>query len=144
MDVFTEAAGISRQEIRLVAATAAKLELPIVSLPVVATGLIDFNDPVPNFDSASKKAFAVSPDLWGDPPRDSALYLEPASKTGTGRFVPAFNTGAKLTSQDKPQQNLQGRDQDHEGDSGDKLHPSQSALPRQERNIGARLALGRQ
>lgn len=46
VDIFTEATTISAKEKRLVAATAEKLDLPIVSLPVVALGLIDFNDPV--------------------------------------------------------------------------------------------------
>src|ERR1043165_8468179 len=49
VDIFTEAVGISREEVRLVARTTEKLELPIVSLPVVATGLIDFNEPVRRF-----------------------------------------------------------------------------------------------
>lgn len=49
VDVFTEAVGISSKETRRVAQTAAQLNLPIVSLPVVAIGLIDFNDPVREF-----------------------------------------------------------------------------------------------
>ena len=49
VDIFTEALGISRKEIGLVARTTEKLELPIVSLPVVAVGLIDFNAPVREF-----------------------------------------------------------------------------------------------
>src|SRR5262245_58530964 len=44
-DIFTEAVGISKKEVSLVANTASKLGLPIVSLPVVAVGLIDFNGP---------------------------------------------------------------------------------------------------
>jgi sugar phosphate isomerase/epimerase len=49
VDIFTEAIGIDRKEVRLVAATTEKLALPIVSLPVVAVGLIDFNQPVREF-----------------------------------------------------------------------------------------------
>ena len=49
VDIFTEAAGISRQEIALVARATEKLQLPIISLPVVAVGLIDFNEPVRDF-----------------------------------------------------------------------------------------------
>jgi sugar phosphate isomerase/epimerase len=49
VDIFTEAVGISKKEISRIARTARKLGLPIVSLPVVAVGLIDFNDPVCEF-----------------------------------------------------------------------------------------------
>lgn len=49
VDIFTEAVGISRREITLVARRAEQLHLPIVSLPVVALGLIDFNQPVREF-----------------------------------------------------------------------------------------------
>ena len=49
VDIFTEAMGISRQEIASVAKTTERLELPIISLPVVAVGLIDFNEPVRQF-----------------------------------------------------------------------------------------------
>jgi sugar phosphate isomerase/epimerase len=40
VDIFTEAVGISRKEIATVARASEKLHLPIVSLPVVATGLV--------------------------------------------------------------------------------------------------------
>src|SRR5688572_27946594 len=49
VDIFTEAAGISQKEVDLVARTAERLALPIISLPVVALGLVDFNDPVREF-----------------------------------------------------------------------------------------------
>jgi sugar phosphate isomerase/epimerase len=49
VDIFTEAMGISRQETASVARTTERLELPIISLPVVALGLIDFNEPVRQF-----------------------------------------------------------------------------------------------
>lgn len=49
VDIFTEAMGISRKEVSLVSATTERLGLPIVSLPVVALGLVDFNEPVREF-----------------------------------------------------------------------------------------------
>jgi sugar phosphate isomerase/epimerase len=49
VDIFTEAMTIGVQEKLQIATTCEKANLPIVSLPVVATGLIDFNDPVREF-----------------------------------------------------------------------------------------------
>jgi D-psicose/D-tagatose/L-ribulose 3-epimerase len=49
VDIFTEAMTISSEEKRLIVATCTKHNLPIISLPVVATGLVDFNDPVRDF-----------------------------------------------------------------------------------------------
>lgn len=49
VDIFTEAMGISRREIGLVRRSTEKLGLPIISLPVVALGLVDFNEPVRRF-----------------------------------------------------------------------------------------------
>lgn len=49
VDIFTEAMTITLEEKRSIAATCEKESLPIVSLPVVATGLIDFNQPVRDF-----------------------------------------------------------------------------------------------
>jgi sugar phosphate isomerase/epimerase len=49
VDVFTEAMTISKEEVRLVATTTERFGLPIISLPVVAVGLVDFNDPVREF-----------------------------------------------------------------------------------------------
>jgi D-psicose/D-tagatose/L-ribulose 3-epimerase len=57
VDIFTEAMTISPQEKRTIARTCEKENLPIVSLPVVAIGLIDFNDPVRDFHVARCKAF---------------------------------------------------------------------------------------
>ena len=57
VDIFTEAMTISAAEKRLIADTCARENLPIVSLPVVATGLIDFNDPVRDFHVQRCKAF---------------------------------------------------------------------------------------
>jgi sugar phosphate isomerase/epimerase len=65
VDIFTEAMGISQKEIRLVAKTAEKLDLPIVSLPVVAVGLIDFNDPVRAFHVERCKKFIDLAKTWG-------------------------------------------------------------------------------
>jgi sugar phosphate isomerase/epimerase len=49
VDIFTEAMTISLEEKRVIASTCEKEDLPIVSLPVVALGLIDFNEPVREF-----------------------------------------------------------------------------------------------
>jgi sugar phosphate isomerase/epimerase len=65
VDVFTEAIGMSPKEVRLVAQTAAKLNLPIVSLPVVATGLVDFNGPVREFHIDRCKKFLDLARAWG-------------------------------------------------------------------------------
>src|SRR5438094_7563391 len=65
VDIFTEAVGISKQEVRLVANTTAKLGLPIISLPVVALGLIDFNEPVRNFHVERCKKFIDLAQTWG-------------------------------------------------------------------------------
>ncbi len=57
VDIFTEAMTISNEEKRLIASTCEKQGLPIMSLPVVATGLIDFNDPVRDFHVARCKRY---------------------------------------------------------------------------------------
>ncbi len=49
VDIFTEAMTISDAEKHTIAATCDREGLPIMSLPVVATGLIDFNEPVRAF-----------------------------------------------------------------------------------------------
>src|SRR6185295_12333839 len=64
-DIFTEAVGIPKKEISLVANTAAKLSLPIVSLPVVAVGLIDFNKPVRDFHIERCQRFIDLARTWG-------------------------------------------------------------------------------
>jgi len=64
VDVFTEAVGISQKEVNLVAKTAEKLNLPIISLPVVAVGLIDFNDPVRDFHVERCKEFIDLARAW--------------------------------------------------------------------------------
>src|SRR5436190_970365 len=65
VDVFTEAVGISQKEIALVARTSEKLNLPIVSLPVVSVGLIDFNEPVRDFHIERTKKFIDLARDWG-------------------------------------------------------------------------------
>ena len=57
VDLFTEAMTISKKEKLLIARTCDKENLPIVSLVVIATGLIDFNDPVRAFHVARCKKF---------------------------------------------------------------------------------------
>jgi sugar phosphate isomerase/epimerase len=64
VDIFTEAMGISPQEISLVAQTSEQLQLPIVSLPVVAVGLIDFNDPVREFHVERCQKFIDLATTW--------------------------------------------------------------------------------
>jgi len=57
VDIFTEAMTISKKEKLLIARTCAKEKLPIISVVVVATGLIDFNAPVREFHVARCKKF---------------------------------------------------------------------------------------
>jgi sugar phosphate isomerase/epimerase len=65
VDVFTEAVGISKQEIKLVADASEKLNLPIISLPVVSVGLVDFNQPVREFHVERTKKFIDLAAQWG-------------------------------------------------------------------------------
>lgn len=65
VDIFTEAMGIPKKEVKLVARTAEKLGLPIISLPVVAVGLIDFNDPVRDFHLERCRKFIDLAKMWG-------------------------------------------------------------------------------
>ena len=57
VDIFTEAMSISEEEIKLIELTSSENNLPITSLPVVAAGLIDFNDPVREFHLNRCKKF---------------------------------------------------------------------------------------
>jgi len=57
VDIFTEAMTLSKKEKLGIIRTCDKVSLPIVSLPVVATGLIDFNDPVRAFHVERCKKF---------------------------------------------------------------------------------------
>src|SRR3989442_122005 len=65
VDIFTEAVGLPKKEVSLVARTTDKLGLPVVSLPVVAVGLIDFNDPVREFHVQRCKKFIDLAYAWG-------------------------------------------------------------------------------
>ncbi|MDB6026016.1 MAG: xylose isomerase [Verrucomicrobiales bacterium] len=65
VDIFTEAMGISQKEIKLVANTCAKLDLPIISLPVVSLGLVDFNDVVRQFHVERTKKYIDLAGTWG-------------------------------------------------------------------------------
>src|SRR5437867_246047 len=64
VDIFTEAVGLSKKEVGLVARAAEKLGLPIISLPVVAVGLIDFNGPVRQFHVERCKKFIDLARAW--------------------------------------------------------------------------------
>jgi len=64
VDIFTEAIGISKEEVKLVARTTERLDLPIISLPVVAVGLIDFNDPVREFHVERCKRYIDLARTW--------------------------------------------------------------------------------
>jgi sugar phosphate isomerase/epimerase len=65
VDIFTEAVGISQKEVRLVGRATERLGLPVISLPVVAVGLIDFNDPVREFHLERTKKFIDLARTWG-------------------------------------------------------------------------------
>ena len=64
VDIFTEAMTIAKKEVSLVGSLAEKLGLPIISLPVVAVGLIDFNDPVRDFHVARCQKFIDLARAW--------------------------------------------------------------------------------
>jgi sugar phosphate isomerase/epimerase len=64
VDIFTEAIGLPKKEVSRVARTAEKLGLPIVSLPVVAVGLIDFNEPVREFHVERCRKFIDLARTW--------------------------------------------------------------------------------
>ena len=57
VDVFTEAMTITEEEIVSIENTCAENNLPIVSLPIISAGLIDFNDPVRDFHLERGKKF---------------------------------------------------------------------------------------
>ncbi len=64
VDIFTEAVRISPKEIALVGSASSKLGLPIVSLPVVSVGLVDFNEPVREFHVDRTKKFIDLAAQW--------------------------------------------------------------------------------
>lgn len=57
VDIFTEATTITEAEVQLIETTCQKHSLPIISLPVVSCGLIDFNDPVRAYHIQRAKSF---------------------------------------------------------------------------------------
>lgn len=57
VDIFTEAMTISNEEIQIIEKSCQENNLPVISLPVVATGLIDFNEPVQEFHLKRCKKF---------------------------------------------------------------------------------------
>jgi len=64
VDIHTEAVGISKKEISLVARTCEKLNLPIISLPHCSLGLVDFAEPVRNFHMERTKKFIDLAKTW--------------------------------------------------------------------------------
>src|SRR5260221_1624744 len=65
VDIHTEAVGISKKEVALVANTCQKLGLPIISLPVCSLGLADFSAPVREFHIDRTKKFIDLAYTWG-------------------------------------------------------------------------------
>src|SRR5271170_7660681 len=57
VDIFTEAMTISLEEKRIIAGTCEKEDIPIVSVPMAAIGLIDYNQPVREFHVTRAKRF---------------------------------------------------------------------------------------
>jgi sugar phosphate isomerase/epimerase len=57
VDIFTEAMTISPEEKRIITGTCAKEDIPIVSVPMAAIGLIDYNEPVREFHVTRCKRF---------------------------------------------------------------------------------------
>lgn len=64
VDIHTEAVGISKKEVSLVAKTCDKLGLPIISLPVCSLGLADFAEPVREFHIERTKQFVDLAKTW--------------------------------------------------------------------------------
>jgi sugar phosphate isomerase/epimerase len=64
VDIHTEAVGITKKEIRVVAKTCEKLGLPIISLPVCSLGLADFAQPVRDFHIQRTKEFVDLARIW--------------------------------------------------------------------------------
>jgi sugar phosphate isomerase/epimerase len=65
VDIHTEAVGLPKSEIRLVSRVTSRLGLPIISLPVVAVGLIDFNEPVREFHLTRCRQYVDLAKAWG-------------------------------------------------------------------------------
>lgn len=64
VDIFTEATSLKASEAKAIQKTCRTLGLPIISLPVVAVGLIDFNDPVRAFHVERCKKFIDLANRW--------------------------------------------------------------------------------
>ena len=64
VDIGTEAVGISRKEVGIVARTTERLGLPVISLPFTALGLIDFQEPVREFHVERCKKFIDLARTW--------------------------------------------------------------------------------
>src|SRR6266705_6436888 len=64
VDIHTEAVGISKKEISVVARTCEKLCLPIISLPVCSLGLADFAAPVREFHIERTNKFIDLARTW--------------------------------------------------------------------------------
>ena len=64
VDIFTEACTLKASEAKEIHKTCKALKLPIISLPVVAVGLIDFNDPVREYHVARCKKFIDLAKRW--------------------------------------------------------------------------------
>lgn len=64
VDIQTEAVGLSKKEISLVARTCDQLGLPIISLPHCALGLIDFSEPVREFHVGRTQQFIDLAKTW--------------------------------------------------------------------------------
>lgn len=64
VDIATEAMTISKKEISLVARTCERLDLPIISLPFTALGLIDFQEPVREFHIGRCRKFIDLARTW--------------------------------------------------------------------------------
>jgi len=64
VDIHTEAVGISKKEVSLVARACEKFGLPIISLPVCSLGLVDFAEPVRDFHIDRTRKFIDLARTW--------------------------------------------------------------------------------
>lgn len=64
VDIHTEAIGISRNEVSLVARICDRLGLPIISLPLSSLGLTDFSEPVREFHLSRTRKFIDLAHTW--------------------------------------------------------------------------------
>ena len=95
MDIHTEAMGISRKEVALVAKTCEKLGLPIISLPVCALGIADFADPVRrNSHRTHEKIYRCCPRMERKERSARARRIHVAARSHTARRAMAM--GARM------------------------------------------------